>query len=152
NKKQRIWVYKTKTGKGATSDANPGGLVTLVNPYRIAVISALFPVREQLEEYRKELRLPSLNDLLADPSNLPKPVALNVYRCEILPDGKGTPWELVYRFDPELEKLEVAERIDRLLRESLIDTDSAQMYGKYLLNGLGTMLPKLAHGVYPLVK
>ncbi|MBI3408118.1 MAG: hypothetical protein HY040_07150 [Planctomycetes bacterium] len=153
-KKQRVWIGKARAGGKAGTGAanNPSGLVTLVNPYRIAVISALFPVREQLEEYRKELRLPTLQALLADPSNLPKPVGLNVFRCEIKPDGKATDWEVVYRYDPEKEKIEKAERIDRLLRESQIDTDNAQMYGKYLLNGLDTMFPKLAHGSYPMVK
>src|SRR5262249_15627302 len=45
-----------------------------------------------------------------------------------------------------------AERIDRLLKESHIDSDIAQMYGKYMMNGLDTMFPKLAHGTYPTVK
>jgi hypothetical protein len=79
-------------------------LAEQVRPLRMAVIAASFPYKAQLEEFRKQLRLPSVAAVLNEPSKevdeeakQPLPafrfLGVNVERRTLGPDGKPTsPW------------------------------------------------------------
>ena len=41
----------------------------------------------------------TLAELLAHRDELPRPLGLEVARCEILPDGKATPWVDLFKLD-----------------------------------------------------
>jgi hypothetical protein len=74
-----------------------------IQPVRMVVISASFPYRKQLEEYQKALRYQSLNELAANPSDMPVFKGFNVERQVRDVDGKvrqaWTPfdWQAAYK-------------------------------------------------------
>jgi hypothetical protein len=135
-------------GSGATAGAGGGPqMVKNVKGGNLVVVSAVFPMRSQLEEYRKALRFVALEELLANPDSIPQATGLNVFRCEVISEGKFTPWKPLYNYDPKIEKLEVAERIDKLYREAFIDAETPKLLGDHLpwSYGMMTPLPQLAN-------
>lgn len=129
-----------------------GNLAKQVRPTRMVVVHAKFPMKEQVEEFRKALRYASLNELLAHRDELPKPIGLEVSRCEILPDGtpvkqaNGTIWIPLFRFEKGVVKL--APAIKDMLRKMLVDDEQSHLAAHYVFPGLVTPLPKLAYGRY----
>ncbi|HLW63944.1 MAG TPA: hypothetical protein VKS79_01410 [Gemmataceae bacterium] len=74
-----------------------------IQPVRMVVISASFPYRKQLEEYQKALRYQTLNELAANPADMPVFKGFNVERQVKSVDGKilqgWTPfdWQAAYK-------------------------------------------------------
>jgi len=157
--KDKAWAFEgggnEKAAVGvpaAQGAANAGGrhLAKIMNWGRMVVVSSVFPMREQLEEYRKKLRFATLEELLANPDSVPKALGLNVYRCEMKADGKTfTEWSPLFKYNPKKDRIEVAERIDRLFREAYLDEDNAKTLVNHLQPGLATPLPLLANAQYP---
>lgn len=136
-------------GAGKAPAVKAGSFVTILKPQRIVVVSAIFPLKEQLEEYQKALRISNMKLLLAKEENIPNPLGLNVYRCEILRDGTATPWEFMYRYNADKDTVEVEKRIDEAIREAYLDTETHKYYPDQLIQGLATPLMKLSNAKYP---
>jgi hypothetical protein len=134
---------------GAAGGLGANNLAMDVRPVRMVVVSAIYPMREQLEEFRKALRYATIGELLARRDLLPKPIGLEVMRAEILPGGKATPWTPVFKQDAKTGKTVMAPTIKRMLREMVIDTQNPQTLAHYIFPGLVTPLPRLGHGDYP---
>jgi hypothetical protein len=146
--------------KGAASGAAGAGqhLAKSVFATRMAVISGVFPMREQLDEFRKALRYATIEELLAHRADLPKPLGLEVSRCEIMRDGKPKMKKAANGKD-EVEwtplfsmgnngKVTVAPSIKRMMRHMLIDEDDPQELANFIFPGLVTPLPQLANSKY----
>src|SRR5262249_54922269 len=70
---------KNETGKWAETNI----------PVRLVMVTAAFPYKAQLEEYRKKLRLSSVDELLLDQTGMrPEFTGFNVQRRTYGPDGK----------------------------------------------------------------
>jgi hypothetical protein len=74
-----------------------------IQPVRMVVINAGFPYRKQLEEYQKALRYQTLNELAANPADMPVFKGFNVERQVRAVDGRvlqaWTPfdWQASYK-------------------------------------------------------
>ncbi len=136
----------------AGANATGPRMVKIMKPARFVVVSAVFPMRDQLEEYRRKLNLASVAELLARPDDMPQPVGLNVYRCELKPNRKPNDpvdWTPLYKYDPKEDRVEAAERLDKLYREAYIDEENPKVLVNYIQHGLTTPLPLLANIQYP---
>ncbi len=142
-------------GKGVANAGGSGGITSLkrtVGATRMVVVSGLFPIKDQLEEFRKALRYADVGELLAHRDELPRPLGLEVARIEYIGDGKWSkdPYH-IFKFDTRGNgKLEhVAQPIKDMMRHMLIDEDNPQSAPNYIFSGLVTPLPKLANAKYP---
>ncbi len=116
-----------------------------MKPVHMVVVSAVFPMRKQYEEFQRQLHYPTMAELLAKPEDTPQALGLTVYRCELKADGtKATEWELVYKYNLAEDKAEAAKRIDKLFREAIVDEDNPKAFGDSVQHGLVTPLPELA--------
>ncbi len=129
--------------------AGANNLVVDLTPKRMLVISALFPMVAQIEEYRKALRYAHVAELFQKPDDLPKPLGLNIFRCEILTGGKATEWVPVYRHDPKTDKIIFSKAIDELMREAIYDHENPAQLMQYIRTGLVTPLPLLGNAKLP---
>ena len=138
-------------GKNALGRPQPIGttgadknLVKILKPDHMVIVTAVFPMRKQLEEYQRQLHYGTLGELLAKNEDLPKALGLTVFRREVK-DGKGD-WEKVpvYQYDAEEDKAIPAPRIDKFFREALIDVSNIQAIKPYADHGMMTPLPQLA--------
>ena len=145
--KDKVWAFdKAVQGGNDSVKGGSSSLVKIMKPARFVVVTGVFPWKDQMEEFRRKLHLGTMAELVAKPEDMPKPLGLNVYRCEVLPGGKDyTKWETIFKWDGE--KLDVAQRIQDLFREAVIDVDNPSMLttGKHLQSGLVTPLPQLAN-------
>jgi hypothetical protein len=64
-----------------------------VLPLRMVVVTASFPYKEQLEEFKEKLHAPSVEALFADKQSTPEFLPFNVERRELKPDGTFTGWQ-----------------------------------------------------------
>lgn len=134
-------------GEGGSAPVG-GAYVKIMRPARMVVVTAVFPWKQQVDEFQRKLQIATLGELQSKPEDMPQPLGLDVYRMEVKPgqELKETDWDYIYRWDPKAEKLEVAERIDRLYREAMYDLDNpaALGIGKHVHPGLVTPLPLLS--------
>lgn len=72
-------------------------LATVQTPYLMAVVTASFPYRQQLEEFRRALRFSSVTQMLNDPEVNIEFLGFEVQRREII-NGKPGEW-----YDPKIE-------------------------------------------------
>jgi hypothetical protein len=151
--KDQAWVVDgEKTAQAAFGRPGTAGehkLAKIMKPLRAVVVSAVFPMRAQILEFQRKLRYASVAELEAVHADMPRPLGLNVFRCEKKPDGKFTDWELIFKHDAAEDKLEVAPRIDNLIREAVLDEETPKLFGYHYYPGLVTPLPLLAHQQYP---
>lgn len=123
-------------------------------PQRMVICTALFPMRQQVEEFRRKLRMKNQAELLASRGDLPRPLGIQVIRYEVKPDGQ--PGNKVDLITCELRdgkvQVKLAEPLKRLLRDSLYDEEVAVALEPYLWEGLTVPAPKLAYGSYPKIE
>ncbi|MCI0455470.1 MAG: hypothetical protein L0Z62_00655 [Gemmataceae bacterium] len=143
---------------------------------RLVLVHALFPFKEQLEQFRKALRLETVDDLLRT-GQMPTVARLSVWRATVRPDGKVLPFYPVYdvfpkddkrladlrekgkKDQPKLEALPrnggdkevwvISEPVQKLLREAVYDETNLHSYGHALAWTGSTPLPRLGYGKYP---
>lgn len=128
---------------GAT--AGEKNLVKIMKPGHMVIVTAVFPMREQLKEYQRQLHYATMNDLLEKDQDLPRALGLTVFRREIKADGTGK-WEEppVYHYDAKEDKAVATDRIDKFFREALIDVDNIKSIEAYAHHGMMTPIPELA--------
>jgi hypothetical protein len=147
--KDKVWAFdKAVQGGNDSVQGGPSTLVKIMKPARFVVVTGVFPWKDQMEEFRRKLHYGTMAELVAKQEDMPKPLGLNVYRCEVLPGGKEySEWEIIFKWDAKEEKVEVAQRIQDLFKEAFLDVDNPSMLttGKHLQSGLVTPLPQLAN-------
>jgi hypothetical protein len=140
---------------GAAKNTVGTPAVTLL-PQRMVVVQALFPMKEQLQEFAKELRMP-LGELLRRKEDWPPRFkGLNITRIETDAKGQTTKTKL-YWYDPkddprDQNKINVAPHLDNFFRSVLIDEESLKGFDNYRHHNLMTPLPKLANAAFPPVQ
>lgn len=138
-------------GAGAGGQQGQGNqnLAVILKPRRFVVVTGLFPMQAQLQEFRRALKFNTLSELRASDS-MPVPRGLEVSRVEIKPDGTALPEVKLYRFDTTTGEVEVAHQaIKSFFREALIDQGNITRLGPYLRRGLATPLPQIRNASYP---
>lgn len=133
---------------GAAQGGNLSNIAKNVRPTRMVVVSAIFPMRDQLEEYRNALRYASVEELLSHRDELPKPIGLDVQRSEALPGGKWTPYAPLFSVDKNGKPIAKSPVIKDMMRRMLVDEDEPQLAAQYIFPGLVTPMPKLANAEY----
>lgn len=124
-------------------------LVQNVQPARMVVVSAVFPIRLQLEEFRQAFRMLSREEVLSSPENLPRFLGMNIYRQEIV-NGKEGKWEPLYAQVDGKQVL--APSVREMMRTAIFDEENPRYLAFAIYPGLTTPLPKLAYGEYPKLK
>lgn len=114
--------------------------VITVQPLRMVTVHAVFPLSDQIQEFRKSFRMLSDYELFMA-KDLPKFVGLNVMKTEVVP-GKAPVWTPLV-MDAGNEKLEVDPALMAMLRQAILD-DTPQQNAHALIQGLAMPLPKLA--------
>jgi hypothetical protein len=134
-----------------TMVSSPGsGLVPaeVARPAQLVVVQASFPYKAQLEAFRKALRLRSEAELFDRPEMAPRFLGLNVLRREVRPGGEKSPWEPLYRIDPESGQLSLAPVLGAFFRQATRDEDQNAAVADYLVRGLACPLPRLTGATY----
>lgn len=131
---------------GAPGAGTP--LAQLLKPKREVVVSGVFPMKQQLEEFRVAGRFGSLQEVLAL-GYLPRVNGINVIRLEKLPDGKVKTTNLIMH-DPKKDRLEIAQSLNDVMREAIYDVQNPTALATVIHPGLVTPLPILPEGkTYP---
>jgi hypothetical protein len=133
---------------GPGGAAQAGNAVKTVEPLRMVVAQCVFPMVEQVEHFKQAFRLNSQAELFQDKSNLPHPVGLDIYRCEVLPDGKLGDRVKLYFYDREKDAVDVAAPLADLFRRAMLDEESVHGLEHYVHAGMVTPLPQLANARY----
>ncbi len=136
---QKIDVLKTPDGKNLPAYA--------LRTQRLVVVNATFPYKEQMDLYRKALRIEKAEEL-TEKGLAPKLAGLNVYRRVILSEDKATEWEPVYAAEKD-GKVTARKPIHDLLTRCAYDESMLQQYGQLMPGTANTPLPRPAHGGYP---
>lgn len=122
-------------------------------PMRMVKGTLVFPLKEQMEAFRKALRYSSQREMLdQNPDDLPKFLGFNLVRFEIFPDGSaGKPETLInHSYDPKGKSIwKLADSIKRMLKETVFDEETPTAYEPYVYAGLTMPLPQLANATYP---
>ncbi len=129
-------------GKNANAILQP---VKAVEPKRMLVVNAVFPLTEQLEEFRKKFRMQHPAELFAS-NDLPRFLGINVMKCEMTP-GKEPVWTpLIFSsFDnaKQTEKIDIDPALMQMLREAYFD-ETLGAGAPFAFQGLVMPLPLLA--------
>jgi hypothetical protein len=153
---QTVEVFAPTSAGGAGPAAAPPNaanqpgaqkdLVKAAEPVRMVLVRGVFPMRDQLEQFKMAFRLNSQSELFTS-KDLPRPLSVDVYRYEVLPDGKlGTKTPL-YLYTKDT--VEVAAPIKEVLRRAMFDEEGLNGLDPYLHAGLLTPIPLLANVSYP---
>ena len=141
------------TNESATVIQPPGGgaagIAKTVRGKRIVIVTALFPLKEQIEEFREKLKM-SLADILNTREDLPHFLGVNVQRITRDTQGKETTTDLCM-YDPVEEKVKLAPHLVKLFKEAEIldEGESFQQFQKHRQAGLMCNLPRLLVASYP---
>ena len=136
-------VVPVPIGKGVQVVVPVADPVRLAVPVRMVRVTAAFPMKQQIEEFRRALRITSQKEMLDKQEDLPRFLGLNVVRYQL--NEKGEP------IGKEVEIIKLSQRskaLDDLMRVAIYDRVQPEVMKKYLYNGLFTPLPTLANAKY----
>ncbi|MFO0964323.1 MAG: hypothetical protein U0793_01875 [Gemmataceae bacterium] len=135
--------------------------VKTFKPVRMAVISGVFPMKEQLEQYRLALRFSALAELTEKPELLPQPVGLIVWRAKKPASGDWSKATSVKIYDVEEKDKKSTGKpiVNPAFKETreffqfgMFDTVEPHMYAPHVVGGLMTPLPLFANIEPPVIK
>ncbi len=134
---------------GAAGVAGTGpALAHLLHPRQMLVVTGIFPMKKQVDEFVKALRVAGVSELVAT-KDLPQVIGINVIRDEKAPDGTVKRTDLI-KYDVAQKKLNVEPALDKELREAIYDEANPQALEPVIHEGLVTPLPLLPEGLsYP---
>lgn len=112
--------------------------VITVQPKRMVVVNAVFPLEQQLEEFRKSFRLMTQAELFQT-KDLPRFLGINVMKAEIIP-GQPPVWTPLLRHNYQQDRLEVDPNLMATLREAIFDDTQVFVSA---VQGLTMPLPKI---------
>jgi len=124
-------------------------VVKEAQPIRMVLVTAVFPMIQQVEEFRRALKMTSQKELFDLPrEDLPKPLGINVYKFEVV-NGKpvNKDGEVLMLWDGT--KVKKGAALDKLLRIAVYDEDTPVVLERHLWAGLAIPMPKLANAHYP---
>ena len=128
-------------------------LMNVGSPTRMVVVTAVFPMAQQVEEFRRALKLADQKELFATPEgkeDLPRFYGIDVIRSEIGADGKVIlNSEVVIVMRQPDGKLEINPALEKVLREAIYDEDTPALFYPYIYEGLVMPMPKLGNMRYP---
>jgi hypothetical protein len=133
---------------GDRGGAAPPQFVRHNRARRMVVFTATFPYREQLEVYRKALRVEKADDLFAK-GLAPRLAGLNVARRTRRPNKTWSDWESVYLVDKREGKVVARKATHDLLTTAEYDESTLKRYGHLLVPTCASPLPALAYAEYP---
>ncbi len=119
--------------------------VTVVQAKRMLVVNCVFPLTEQLEEFRKAFRMANQAELFAS-RDLPRFLGINVEKCEMTP-GKEPVWTPLITSSTDangVDKLDIDPALMDMLREAIWDEQFASVGALFAFQGLVMPLPKRA--------
>lgn len=136
-----------KQPKGVGVQAVIPPFVHVGQPQRMVVVHAVFPMKQQVVEFQKALRMASQDEMFVkSPDDLPRPVGIDVLRHEVLPNGTTKVTLLLGR---DKDGLKVNVELEKLLREAIYDERSPEVLKEWIWAGFMTPMPKLANRSYP---
>jgi hypothetical protein len=112
---------------------------------RMVVVDAVFPLSDQLEEFRRALRMSHVAELF-DKRDLPRFLGLRVHKIEMTP-GQPDVQSWLLDYDHKTEKVEVAAPLQNLLREAIFDDQLAGAL--FAFQGLVMPQPKMSTPLLP---
>lgn len=128
--------------------------LTTVQPVRMLVVNAVFPMRDQINEFRKAFRMMHEGELFLTPQDLPRVVGMNVWKTEVVP-GQPSQWKPLVVNNFEADRLEVDPALMSILREAKFDEEPS-LLSHAMVQGLVMPLPSLTpltnSGSYPKVE
>jgi hypothetical protein len=118
-------------------------------PIRMVVVTARFPMIQQVEEFRRAFKMTSQKEMFDFPrADLPRPLGINVLKFEVV---NGQPvnkdGEVLMRWDGK--KVIKGPALDKLLQIAVYDEDTPVVLERHIHAGLITPMPKLANAHYP---
>src|SRR5205814_1545934 len=95
----KVFGDPAEAGKGGNIGAVGGQLhfVREAQPHRMLVVSAVFPMKKEVEEFCLKLRMAKQKELYESRDDWPRPLAINIYRYEVINGKEGTA-ELLVRY------------------------------------------------------
>ncbi|MCC6419070.1 MAG: hypothetical protein IT429_12620 [Gemmataceae bacterium] len=142
---QKIWALETDANKGARAGLPP---VEYVGTEHLILVHATFPYLDQMEQYRKALRLDRVQDVYLR-GLMPTFAGLLVRRRAFGPDGKVSEFEKVY-FQDKDGNITAIDPVKKVLGEAVYDQETVYSLSHVLaVNGGATPLPRLPYGKYP---
>jgi hypothetical protein len=124
-------------------------VVKEARPIRMVVVTARFPMIQQVEEFRRAFKMTSQKEMFDLPrEDLPRPLGINVFKYELVNGQKVNK-------DPEVlmfwdgKKVEKGPALDKLLQIAVYDEDTPVVYELFIHHGFHTPMPKLANAQYP---
>jgi hypothetical protein len=148
-------------GKAFPQPMAGGGAATLPfarkgEPVRMVVVHARFPMKQQMIEFQKALRMAQQDEMLQkNRDDLPKPLGLDIIRAEVLPGDQVKSEVLVGFIEVKDNKVSdsktfhINKKLEELLRRSMYDERSPEVMKEYIWAGLTMPMPKLANRQYP---
>ncbi|MBI2805659.1 MAG: hypothetical protein HYX68_11835 [Planctomycetes bacterium] len=124
-------------------------------PYRMVVVTAVFPMKQQMLEYQRALKIASQQEMFnVNRDDLPYPVGINVLRYEIKPNGEEIEANraILMYYDPEKGLFTKSPALEKLLNVAVFDDVSPVAMEPFIFEGLQTPMPKLAEGLYPKIR
>jgi hypothetical protein len=135
-------------GGEAAKDSGAGGtnLASVLKPRHMLVVTGLFPMKTQVDQFLKALRITSVSELQKN-GELPHILGINVYRDERDPFGKETRTKLIFFEDGQLI---VESKLDKDMQQAIYNHSNPTALKPLIHEGLVTPLPRLPDGLkYP---
>jgi hypothetical protein len=120
-------------------------------PIRAVVVTAQFPMKLQVEEFQRALKMLSQDELFKQPrEDLPRPLGITVVRFEIV-NGKPVDkdGEVLVGINPRTGRFEKSRALDNLLRIAIYDEKTPEALEPFIWEGLNTPIPRLANVRWP---
>jgi hypothetical protein len=122
------------------------------DPRRMIIGHAAFPMKEQVLEFQRALKMASQKEMFDAPrEDLPSPIGFDLYKIEVLPNGEPARKEpeVLVQWDPAKREFKVSEKLNKFLSMAMFDEKAAAALEPYIYAGLTMPLPQLAFGNYP---
>lgn len=121
---------------------------------RMIVGHAVFPMKEQVLEFQRALKLSSQKEMFDAPrDDLPEVLGFDLLKFVILPNGQPASKEpeVLLMWDPAKKSLSVEPKLNKFLSVAMFDLKTPVALEPYVFAGLTMPLPLLAYGSYPRV-
>ena len=138
-------------GMQSGGEKDEANLARVLKPRHTLVVTGIFPMKKQVDEYVKALRLASISELIAA-KELPLVAGINVARWEEGPGVEGKWKELIF-WDAEKKKLHVEPVLNQDMIEGIYDRANPKAMASVIHEGLVTPLPLMPDKLhYPEIK
>jgi hypothetical protein len=125
-----------------------GPVMKRAEPIRMIVVTAVFPMKKQIEEFQRALKMTSQKEMFDQREDLPKVLGIDVFKFELVNKKKvNEEGEILMWWNGK--ELKKGKALDDLLRFAIYDEAIPVLLEPYLHAGLVTPMPKLANAFYP---